>query len=48
MSKFLLNLLVEFFQTLPNSKILEIRIQTLFEFSPGIWPSLLAPARFAQ
>jgi hypothetical protein len=39
MSKFLLDLLVEFFQALPNSKILEIRIPTLFEFSPGIRPS---------
>jgi hypothetical protein len=39
MSKFLLNLLVEFFQALPNSKLLEIRIQTLFQNSPRIRPS---------
>jgi hypothetical protein len=51
MFKFLLNLLVEFFQALPNSKILEIRIPTLFEFSPGIRPSrpnLPTLACFAQ
>jgi hypothetical protein len=38
MSKFLLNLLVENFHALQNSKILEIRIPTLFEFSPRIQP----------
>jgi hypothetical protein len=36
---------------LPNSKILEIQIPTLFEFSPGIQtiqPNLPSLARFAQ